>query len=90
MRSLNFKDATVGIGATQKEYATLHAAEPESGKKYGEYVMVFQLTDEEVETIIKTRKLYYSRWTFGNLFQPVKISVHPPEGVDVTPIYADQ
>lgn len=81
MRSINFIGANVHYGAGQPEYDTLHAASFKDD--HGQPVVVcFELTDEEVEQIVKHRRLYYTRLTFGSQcvkcnriqpFQPMRI-----------------
>ena len=76
MRSVKFEGCTHAIAGTQKEYDTLHA-QVLPGKE-GEALMIFELTDEEVQEIVRTKKLVYSRLTFGGLFQPFKIMTQWP------------
>lgn len=75
MKSINFEDATLKIGGKQEEYETLHAVLL-SGKEK-EVIMIFELTDEEVAEIVRNKRLYYSRFTFGYNFQPMRISTAP-------------
>jgi hypothetical protein len=79
MRSVNFEGAELAIGGKQNQYNTLHAKLLPGNEK--EVVMIFELTDEEVAEIVRTKKLIYSQWTFGRSFQPMKIMVHWPEEV---------
>lgn len=71
MRSLKFEGCTHAIAGTQNQYNTLHA-QLLPGKE-GEVLMIFELTDEEVAEIVRTKKVVYSRLTFGQSFQPFKI-----------------
>lgn len=41
-------------------------------------VACFELTDEEVAQIVKTKKLWYRQMIFGNKFQPMNIFVDNP------------
>lgn len=43
-----------------------------------EMVACFELTDEEVAEIVKTKKLWYRQMIFGNKFQPMNIFVDNP------------
>jgi hypothetical protein len=38
----------------------------------------FELSDEEIEQIVKTRRLYHTQMVFGNNFQPVMLSTQNP------------
>lgn len=73
MKSINFPGANVKIGPDQPEYNTLHAMEGD--KDVGELIMCFELTDQEIEQLVLTKRLYYSRLTFGQPFQPLKLFV---------------
>jgi hypothetical protein len=78
MRSLKFNGCTHAIAGTQNQYKTLHAQRLPG--KEGEVLMIFELTDEEVAEIVRTKKIVYSRLTFGDPFQPFKImTVWPGE-----------
>ena len=88
MKSIDFPGAYMKIGEGQDQYHTIHAM-PLDGEE-GEVVCIYELTDEEVEAIVKNRKLFYSRLTFHNQtmckhcmkitptgFQPMLISATP-------------
>lgn len=38
----------------------------------------FELSDREIEELVKTRKLWYTQMLFGNNFQPVAMSTKNP------------
>lgn len=38
----------------------------------------FELTDEEIEEMVRTKKLWFTQMTMGNLFQPVIMSTQNP------------
>jgi hypothetical protein len=38
----------------------------------------FELSDEEIEEIVRTKKLWYTQMLFGNQFQPVGMSTQNP------------
>lgn len=75
MRSLKFEGADLAIGGTQNQYNTLHARK----KPTGEVIMIFELTDEEVAEIVRTKKLVYSRLVGNSAFQPMKIMTQWPD-----------
>lgn len=75
MRSLFFKGCNKAIAGNQTQYNTLHAQELQ---EKGELLMIFELTDEEISEIVRTKKIVYRRLTFGGLFQPFSIETHWP------------
>lgn len=64
----------MAIAGTQNQYNTLHAQKTRTG----ELLMIFELTDEEVAEIIRTKKLVYRRLTGGQSFQPMSIMTQWP------------
>jgi hypothetical protein len=90
MKSISFPGSNVEIGKGQPEYNSMHAMVMPGHE--GELIMCFELTDEEIETITKTKKIYYSRWTFGQMcrscgtpqgFLPMKIFTDLSEGIEL-------
>jgi hypothetical protein len=91
MKSIDFPGATLKIGKNQTDvYNVLHAM-PVPGPE-GEIIVCFELSEEELKTIIETRKIYYSRLTFGNNcmvcgqfhgFAPMKIFTSLDEGLEL-------
>lgn len=80
MKSLDFPGAILKIGATQTDiYNVIHAYPLDGPEK--EVIAIFELSDEERAEVAQTGKIYYSRLTFGALFQPMKISAYPIEFV---------
>ena len=78
MKSIDFPGATLKIGGNQTDiYNVIHAYPLNDGR--GEVLAIYELTEEEAERIFQTRKIYYSRLTFGNKFQPMRISAEPIE-----------
>jgi hypothetical protein len=83
MQSIKFPGATLEIGKGQEQYNTLHAM-PQPGPE-GEVIMCFELTDEEIERIKETKKLWYFRWTFNHPFQPMRISTDLENHIELKP-----
>jgi hypothetical protein len=75
MLSEKFPEADVEIGKGQPEYFTIHAKHVGGG----EVVSCWVLSDEEIETILKTRRIWYHRLTFGQPFQPMRITTEAPK-----------
>lgn len=38
----------------------------------------FELSDEEIEEIVRTRKLWYTQMVFGKQFQPIRMRTQNP------------
>lgn len=68
MEPVDFKGSNTIIAKDQKEYKPL----PALVLGDGEVITCWELTDEEVETIVKERKLYISQLTFNRGLQPLK------------------
>jgi hypothetical protein len=97
MKSIDFPGATLKIGASQTDiYNVLHAMLIPSAE--GEMIMCFELTDEELEIISKTKRIYYHRLTFGNLshcekcghlqqngFQPMRLAAELGDNIELIP-----
>lgn len=73
MKSIKFPGCNTEIGKGQPEYNVVHAIHFPGVE--GEILACYELTDEEVERIRQDKKLYYTRLTFNQSFQPFKIAV---------------
>lgn len=80
MKSVPFPGSNLQIGKGQPEYNALHAMQVPGPE--GELIMCFELTDEEIEQLKQTKRIYYHRWTFGQAcnkcgtvsgFQPMRL-----------------
>ncbi len=89
MKSIPFPGATLQIGKGQPEYNVIHAM-PVPGPE-GELIICFELTDEEIEHIVRNKKIFYRRWTFGQTcracgqvqsFQPLRIDTDLSDGIE--------
>jgi len=83
MISVKFPGSNLEIGKGQPEYNVLHAMQVPSLE--GELIMCFELTDEEIERLRVTKKIYYKRWTFGHSFQPMKLQIELHDDIELTP-----
>lgn len=77
MKSIDFPQANVAIAKEQTEYNTLYAMGNNTHESTP-MIVEFELTDEEIEKIVKNRKVWYSQATFGRMFQPMSIHVDKP------------
>jgi hypothetical protein len=87
MKSVTFPQANCKLAEHQDEYETLHVhAEARIVKNEdGEDVQIinsmiacFELSDEEIEQIVKNRRLYYRQMLFGHKFHPMLITTETP------------
>lgn len=68
MKAVNFIGCNVVFGANQQEYNPVPALKTEDGL----VVTCFELTDEEVEQVIKNKRFYFAQLTFNSPLQPFK------------------
>ena len=72
MKPVEFKEQNTVFGEGQEEYNDLPAyVGPESCKPV---VSCWELTEEELEVVKKTGKIYVQQLTFGKIFQPLFLS----------------
>lgn len=69
MKPIKFSECNTTYGKNQPEYIPLPAY-LENGEK-GQVVTCWELTDEEIEIIVKTKKIYHSQLTFNFALQPI-------------------
>lgn len=81
MKSIKFPGCDFEIGKGQPEYDVLHAMRVPSNE--GEVIICFELTQAEIEDLIRTRKLYYMRWTFGEPFQPMRLTTDLSDNIEL-------
>lgn len=64
---------SIRIAETQPEYITVPAF---YNKEEGSLVYCFELSEEEIEIIIATKKIWFKQLTGGGAMQPVHPSVY--------------
>lgn len=74
MKPVEFDGWNAEIAKDQKEYLTL----PAHIAKDGEVVSCWELSDEEIEEIKKTKRIYLGISTFNKPLQPQRLSVYNP------------
>lgn len=77
MRAVEFPQANVVLGEKQPEYIPLPVHYDNSIPERP-MTCCFELTDEEVEEIVKTRRIWNTQLTFGNPYHPVSMSCSNP------------
>ena len=91
MEAINFPEANLMLAEDQPEYKTLpvflknkrinaNGYNPNLTKKDIPWEMTacFELTDEEIAEIVKTKKLWYTQLIMGRNFQPIRIETSKP------------
>ena len=77
MRSITFPEANLPLAEDQPEYETLHV-HLDVTKPEVPMTACFELNKEEIEEIVRTGKIWFTQWTFGSGFQPIKIQTENP------------
>lgn len=77
MKITEFEECNTTFAKDQPEYLPLPAY-LKPGKE-SEVVSCWELTDEEIEKLKKTKRIYLSLWTFGNALQPQYMTINKEE-----------
>lgn len=76
MKPVEFEGMTTVFAKDQPQYQPLPAKVTPGPN--GEVTTVWELTDKELEEVIRTKRISLSQWTFNKGLQPIKMFV---EGV---------
>lgn len=71
-----FNGYNVTIAENQAPYLPLPARA--SGDENGTVITCWEFTEDELSELLKTRRLWFSHWTFNRPFQPLAPSVEQP------------
>lgn len=77
MKAVNFEEANIKIAENQPEYDTLPAKVYDD--QFGEVISCWELTDEELEHIKKTKQIWVSVLTFRKGIAPMMLMSEKPE-----------
>lgn len=77
MKAVNFEEANIKIAENQAEYETLPARVYDDD--IGEVISCWELSDEEVKQILKTKKIWVSMLTFRKGITPIMLMIEKPE-----------
>lgn len=72
MKATEFPEVNVRIAENQPEYETLPAFH---NADQGSVLFGFDLTDEEVEEVVKNKRFWVKQLTFNKSMQPIAVSV---------------
>ena len=77
MKSVDFPQANIALAKDQPQYQTLYVYCNRESPQVP-MTMCFELSQEEVNEIVRTGKLYFTQITFGKPFSPINMSVLSP------------
>lgn len=83
MKAVDFPQRTHMLAESQEEYETMPVYtefKEDESKDLVAWSMTacFELSDREIEEVVRTRKLWYTQMLFGHNFQPIAMSVENP------------
>lgn len=78
MKAVEFPEVNIRIAEKQPEYETLPAHVSEDSQ--GIVTSCFELSDEEIAEIVKTRKLWHQQLAFHQPMQPIVLITQNPFG----------
>lgn len=76
MKAIDFEQRTCLLAEDQPQYETLPVHINDSAER--EFTACFELSPEEIAEINTTGRIWYTQLTFGNPFQPVRMSTQNP------------
>lgn len=79
MNPVEFKGSNIVFGKDQPQYKPLPALVLEDGQ----VITCWELSDEEVQEIVKNRKLYINQMTFLRDLQPILPSVYLEDSANI-------
>ena len=85
MKPLEFKEVNVRFAGNQEEYQTLPCHRDDEG----EVTFCMELTQKEVEAVIKTGRVWLSVLTFNQPLQPIGLTTLKPEAMTEPEISKD-
>jgi len=79
MNSIDFPKANIQLAKDQPQYRTLFIHVDKSGRDpEGNVTCCFELSEEEVQEIVRTKKLWFTQVTFNRGFSPIRMSTTTP------------
>lgn len=77
MKSIDYPEANLALAKDQPEYNTLYV-HVDVKRPERQMITEYELTQDEIDKIVQTRKIWHSQYTFGDKFQPTLIMVDKP------------
>lgn len=78
MESLDFPKANYPLAKDQPQYQTLYVFYDRIAAPFFPMTYCMKLSQEEIDSIIKNRCIWLTQTTFGQPFQPIRMSVESP------------
>ena len=82
MKPIKFPGQNVILGENQPEYEPLPALVVPNDER-GTIITCWELTDAEIELLVKTKRFYLSQYTFNSPLQPILLVVELSDLVDL-------
>jgi len=76
LKAIKFEGANIEFAKDQEQYNTLPACAVRD--KQGTVISCYELTDEEIEKLKKTKRIYLTLLTFNDPLQPQLLTVDNP------------
>ena len=74
MKPVNFKEANIVLAKDQPEYQPLPAhRDPDASEANDIVTTCWELSDEEMQQVIRTRKIWVHNWCFKKPFYPIAL-----------------
>ena len=81
MKPVEFPGHNVVFAKDQPEYLPLPALRVPGPE--GEVITCWELSDEELEEIKRTKRIYLSQWTFNNPLQPIRMTTELSDNIEL-------
>ena len=81
MKPVEFPGHNVVFAKDQPEYLPLPALRVPGPE--GEVITCWELSDEELEEIKRTKRIYLSQWTFNNPLQPIRMTTDLSDNIEL-------
>lgn len=78
MKLIEFPEQTIVIAKDQPQYLPM-PAHVDQTSDHCQTTLCWELTDEEIQTLIQTKKIWQQIWTFHRKMHPQRLSVEKPE-----------
>lgn len=77
MQAVEFPQQTHILAKDQPQYIPLPVHIDQTAPEIP-MTCCFELSDDEVEEIVRTKKIWHNQWTFGQPFQPIRMTTKSP------------
>lgn len=79
MKSIDFPKANVALAKDQPQYQTLFVHVDKTGRdREVQVTCCMELSEEEVNEIVRTKKMWFTQVTFGRGYNPIRMQLSSP------------